>query len=373
MKNFSNFFPLYKHVRLLLKVWENKKVWELDRFRQSIKSLPNVRTLGSSWDERQTQICKLLPNVDQALANEIWIESKGSVNPTESVIEGCWIVCKAHGLFVIGKDEMIELTEAGANFKDEDRGKSEIEIDYREGLFELLRLINSRQPCQKEEHILPAWGHFLTTRSSIKKRSTIEGKLSWRIRNLVDRDLIQERPREQYELTKLGRSYLRRLRDFDFRPIVASDVKTIFKKYPSNVVALIDPHRVGDLLHRLLVESAAVEQVRLHFKQLGYECVSVETENRGWDLECSSGDDRLLVEVKGVSDPTPHAQLTSNEFSMSKKYKTEYRIAIVSNTLENPELHIVRFDRRDQTYRDEQDREYRVSPKQVTVASVSRQ
>ena len=370
MQIFSNYFPLYKNVRILMKVWKNKKVEELNRFRKSIKSLPNIRSLHLSLNERQTWISDHLPVVDRELVNEIWVESEGTVHSTESVIEGCLIVCKRHRLFAVGRDDTIELTETGKHFIGNDKGKTEVAIDYREGIFELLRLISVNQPCQKEEHVLPAWEYLLKTRSANKKRSTIEDKLRWRLRNLVDRDLILRKPREFYELTDSGLYYLRQFHDCDLLPMLATDMDKTFSKYRSELVSLIDTNKLGDLIKRLLVESAAIEQVRLHLQQRGYECKSVESEDKGWDLEFSTGDGKLLVEVKGISDSTPLASLTPNEYRMSKKFKLEYRIAIVTNVLASPELHIVRFDQSDNTWRDEKHREYSVSPVSRTFASV---
>ena len=110
-----------------------------------------------------------------------------------------------------------------------------------------------------------------------------------------------------------------------------------------------DPER------RKLVEEAAIRHVIHHYR--AYECVSVEQENTGWDLEFTRGATKLLVEVKGCSGEGGHVELTPNEFKAMRRYRHRFRLAIVTKALVDPQLSIVSFNRSDGTWRDQADRE----------------
>ena len=74
----------------------------------------------------------------------------------------------------------------------------------------------------------------------------------------------------------------------------------------------VPPHQT-DPARRTMVERAAVDHVIAHYHR--YNCVSVESENKGWDLEFTRGAVKLLVEVKGVSGDYCQAELTRVKIS----------------------------------------------------------
>jgi hypothetical protein len=83
------------------------------------------------------------------------------------------------------------------------------------------------------------------------------------------------------------------------------------------------------------VERNAIEHVSNYYATLGYDVFSVEKDNVGWDLEVIKGKEKLLVEVKGLSNDFVSVDFTSNEYEkMSDKLiRAQYRIAVVSNAL----------------------------------------
>ena len=105
-----------------------------------------------------------------------------------------------------------------------------------------------------------------------------------------------------------------------------------------------------DALLRKKVETAAVQCVVDYYETKGYKWVSVEKDNVGWDLEFTQNRVKYLVEVKGCSGG-PDVQLTPNEYAAMLRNYYQYRLAVVSNALVDPQLHIVRYNESDDTWR----------------------
>ena len=118
--------------------------------------------------------------------------------------------------------------------------------------------------------------------------------------------------------------------------------------------------RQSDPALRAKVEKAAIDHVTNHWPYPGYECESVESENKGWDLEFTRGARKLLVEVKGCSGDAGQVELTPNEYKAMWDCRDVYRLAIVTRALEAPQLSIIHFNGSDETWRDQDDREVRL-------------
>ena len=128
--------------------------------------------------------------------------------------------------------------------------------------------------------------------------------------------------------------------------------------------------RQSDPALRAKVEKAAIEHVIDHWPDPGYECKSVELENKGWDLEFTRGARKLLVEVKGCSGDPGQVELTPNEYKAMWDYRDVYRLAIVTRALEVPRLSIIRFNRSDETWRDRDAREIRLVERTGVIVRV---
>ena len=136
---------------------------------------------------------------------------------------------------------------------------------------------------------------------------------------------------------------------------------------PGLVFAPNRPKRGGtprqpDPVLRAKVEEAAINRVVHHYFDKGYHYESVESENKGWDLEFTRGAVKLLVEVKGCSGNADQVELTPNEYTAmrNRRYRDVYRLAIVTCALDDPKLSIVRFNGSDRTWRDENNRTVRL-------------
>lgn len=99
------------------------------------------------------------------------------------------------------------------------------------------------------------------------------------------------------------------------------------------------------ILKRIAIEKAAIETVVAHYVGLGYTVTSVERDNVGWDLTAVNGKRALQIEVKGLSEAAIVAELTPNEYHYFSKNSLDYRLCIVCQALEKPELHVFSFDK----------------------------
>lgn len=94
-----------------------------------------------------------------------------------------------------------------------------------------------------------------------------------------------------------------------------------------------------DAAHNAAVEQAAVVSTTAHYTALGFTVKSVESENRGWDLEATKGKTGLYVEVKGTAGPAIYFELTPNEYGRLKDHAPRYRVCVVCDALEAPRVY----------------------------------
>ena len=89
----------------------------------------------------------------------------------------------------------------------------------------------------------------------------------------------------------------------------------------------------GDAKTNARVERAAVKAVTGHFKQQGYNVVSRERENCGYDLLATNGRRELHIEVKGVQGEEPSFVITENELKCASRDKN-FCVAVVTSALQ---------------------------------------
>lgn len=89
-----------------------------------------------------------------------------------------------------------------------------------------------------------------------------------------------------------------------------------------------------DIEIRKKVEEEAMRVVARYFMDRNFEVTYVHKENYGWDLEAKKDKQTLLLEVKGLSGDFNSVELTSNEYSNSKKNKKIFRLCVVSFALD---------------------------------------
>ena len=72
---------------------------------------------------------------------------------------------------------------------------------------------------------------------------------------------------------------------------------------------------------------------------------SVESENKGWDLEAYKGKSRLRIEVKGLSGSNLSVRITENEYSQMRSVNNaNYRLCVVTNAVSSPHLWTFAYD-----------------------------
>ncbi len=95
-------------------------------------------------------------------------------------------------------------------------------------------------------------------------------------------------------------------------------------------------------------ERKAVESVIAYERARGWECVSAEKENRGFDLisrrlhpeDPQTAIEVRFIEVKGRS-AVGEVALTTNEYKTAQRLKKDYWLYVVFNCASNPEIKIV--------------------------------
>jgi len=118
----------------------------------------------------------------------------------------------------------------------------------------------------------------------------------------------------------------------------------INNKFVVNSVAFRGKRISIDPLERIKIERAAIEKTVKYYKKKKYSVTSVENEKIGWDLTAWSKYSELRIEVKGVSGNSLSIELTPNEYLCMKKFKEQYRIAVLVNALKkSKKLHIFSF------------------------------
>ncbi len=203
-------FPPYGEVRHLLRIWDGWSRKQLTGLNQSIRNLTGTPQNIVDWTNPDKWIAERLGGKDRELAALIWEQSGKTVNPRYT--HGHWSLIQKYNLFSEVSDGELQLTEDGQEFVNHDAGQTEQCLDKREGLIDLLSLVENNEPT-RVSGIREDWAHHLKLNSNFRSPATFMTCLHSRINNLLGRDLI-ERDGVRYSLTGKGSKYLQR---FDAR------------------------------------------------------------------------------------------------------------------------------------------------------------
>ena len=108
-------------------------------------------------------------------------------------------------------------------------------------------------------------------------------------------------------------------------------------------------------------EKQAIDDIKAFYEKKGYKVESVESKNCGWDLETTSGNIKLLLEVKGLNGKFYSINLSENEYNKLQENQENYRICIVSNcnsSAKNRHIKILKFENNE--FFDENDKEDKI-------------
>ena len=100
-----------------------------------------------------------------------------------------------------------------------------------------------------------------------------------------------------------------------------------------------------DVDAKIAVEKAAVSAATTFYMKQSYNVISVEDENKGWDLEATKGKAFLRIEVKGLTGSQISVHISKNEYSkMKSSDNADYRLCVVTNALKYPEIWTFSYD-----------------------------
>lgn len=177
---------------------------------RSIWNLTGTPQEQVDWTNPDEWIAKRLEGENRELATRIWVQSDETVNPR--YVYAHWKLIQKHDLFRKASDGKLRLTAKGKEFVNHDAGKTEQDIDQREGLAELLSLVEHNEPTRVRA-IFEDWDYYLKRNSNFSSPATVMTCLRSRIKNLYSRGLI-ERDGVKYSLTiSKGSTYLGKFKD----------------------------------------------------------------------------------------------------------------------------------------------------------------
>lgn len=200
------YFPVYDEVRHLLRVLPGWPVDQVTRLRRTLLSLGGTPRNAVDWRDPDKWIPARLEGDNLALANAIWVDSGGMVNPRHTF--GHWFLCQKYELL----DDVggtLRLTQRGQSFLGNEQGEVEAYIDEQEGVARILSLVAVRGPT-RANGVLEDWSDYLAKHSGFGTPSTRRDTLWRRLRNLVSRGLVS-RKGAIYNATESGLAYLERV------------------------------------------------------------------------------------------------------------------------------------------------------------------
>lgn len=260
-------FPMYRKARHLLEVWSGRPKKQITGLQATLSELRGTPQKPVDWTDPDTWILERLSGDDQDLAWAIWTKSGKTVNPRYT--NGAWLLSQKYELLEDDTDGNLRLTRAGQNFINHERGETEAFLDEQEGLTKLLTLVADNGPT-RASGILEEWTEYLNRHSSpYSSPSTFRDTLQRRLRNLLDRGLV-DRKSAMYSVTDLGLAYFRQV---GTEEALGGDEKqelwSLAKKQEASV-----RERLRDLLSNM--EAFAFEHlVKRLLEAMGYQNVEV--------------------------------------------------------------------------------------------------
>lgn len=153
------------------------------------------------------------------------------------------------------------------------------------------------------------------------KSAILLNKFSW------FKDFLKSQQNFSMGLRKIEKKYVEKLKNlaFDRKLEITED-----KKEAGGGFGNSDTNQV--------VEKTAISFVKNKYKKNGWSVISVESENRGYDLICFKGKKQEHVEVKGIQGNTLSFIFTANEFRQSLSDEN-FVVCAVTSALTKPQLH----------------------------------
>lgn len=260
-------FPTYAQQRALLPVlagWHREDVTQL---RKDIVAATGSVTANVDWTDPDEWIPERLKGRSRELAAAVWRGSEGLVNPRHMV--GLWLLPRNYDLLDEGPGGLLSVSTRGQDFIDNPGGTVAQELDEAEGVLFALQLVAQLGPASSGELREP-WKEHLDTASLIRSDSTARQYLYCRLRNLLDRGLV-DRQGQKYAVTDAGLAWLRACGDGgepgETSPAqqiteLAKQQKEAVRESMKAVLAEMDPYGFEHLI-KLLLEAMGYQDVEV--------------------------------------------------------------------------------------------------------------
>ena len=271
--------PTYSAAQHFLRIVEGMSAGSLIKMRDDIFEQVGNPQEPVNWSDPRQWIPERLCGDSQSIALRLWNESDNSINPR--YFAGLWSLCEKHKLLVYPFDKMT-LTDAGKLFLNEDLEQLARMDDY-DGILVILSEIAARGPAQRK-HILAAFRHFCNTYTTWRTDGSVKSALSYRLENLLQRDLI-EKSGQSYRITIFGFDYLERYGaltiddkrmtsgEHDTSPVprknqvnsifqLAAHQRVVAREQLEHYLRSMDPYQFEHLI-KLLLEEMGYENVKV--------------------------------------------------------------------------------------------------------------
>jgi restriction system protein len=295
------FIPSYSLTREFLRLIDGKSHRVLASMGDVVKQNIGTPQANQDWTNPDEWIPGILSGEERQLAEYLWRSSNGLINP-RYLFEARFLIT-FYGLVDTDAQDTLYVTDRGHGFIEDEFGEIEKELDYSEGLLNLLAIVAEHGPGKRGDFI-PHYSEFLQQYTNLRSRTVIESRWYYSMRNLLDRELVQ-RSGISYQITDTGLAYLENASELiantqstvapsqplsDIRRLLSSQGKTVRQRL-KETLSVIDPYDFEFLIKRLL-------------EAMGYNNVEVtKRSNDGGvdvvaDIEVGITNVREVVQVK---------------------------------------------------------------------------
>lgn len=292
-------FPKYSEVRLLLNILPGYRRRDITHLLGTVMSESGTPQDPVDWTRPDEWIPEKLTGKDQDLAQKIWTESKGKVNPRHC--RGHWRFIDKYDLIEGDNDNDLRISKLGKDFIDHEQGEAERELDEQEGLHKLLSLVADNGPT-RFGGILGNWSDYLQQYSSFSRPSTFSDTMRRRLSNLLDRNLI-EKSGGMYSITEKGLSYFQRRSEKEADgQNTEQEIRVLTKKLEQSVkedllewLCKMPPLKFENLVKQLLEE-------------MGYENVEVTSPSGDGGVDVIGDMEVGITKIREVVQAKRHAR-----------------------------------------------------------------
>ncbi len=251
------------------------------------------------WSSPDTWIEQRLSGRSAEIARAIWEGTGKTLNPR--YLTDHWALIKHYGLMEVDDQGVLILTERGRDFIEDPRGRTVREIDVREGLDRVLRLVAELGPAARSD-LLPPFGEFARKVSKLRADSSIKSFLWARLHNLLERGFVERKGRS-YSITPAGLEWLAQLGDENAPETKRNDeILELVRRHRDEVRA-----QIAERLSRM--DPYAFENlVKLLLEAMDYEDVEVTSKSGDGGVDVTARIQLGITEVREVVQVKRHAK-----------------------------------------------------------------